>query len=139
MRSNGLESLGTTALNDQMPDGRPFVWGSVSDIHCIGPYTIIEYRKDNSRLAGAKAEDRAEHGTTQWHGYYDDKDGYAHDCSSTFGSLEAALADAMTRRIAGLNQQAGWLFMRMLNAANAEDENGANLTTGHYFNPRRPA
>lgn len=89
------------------PDGQRFPWGPIDQVHEIGPYKIVEYRRDMSGFG--RSSDYSEHGKTQFHPFIDGK-----DTSHCFDSLDAALAGAIAYRREGPNGTAGYYFMRML-------------------------
>lgn len=91
------------------PDGRRFVWGPITFVHEVGPYQIVEYRRDMSNAGMVSMY--ADHGTTYFHPYIDGK-----DTSHSYRSLDAALVGAIAYRAEGPNGSAGEYFMRMIGA-----------------------
>lgn len=89
------------------PDGQKFPWGPVDRVHEVGPYQIVEYRRDMSTYG--LGSDFSEHGQVMFHPYLDGK-----DTSQSFDSLDAALVGAIAYRHEGPNGAAGYYFMRML-------------------------
>jgi hypothetical protein len=90
------------------PDGKRFVWGVITTTHEVGPYAIVEYRRDASNGTSSMW---AEHGKTYFHPYVDGK-----DTSMAYGSLDAALAGVIGYRAEGPNGHAAHYFMRMIGA-----------------------
>jgi len=112
LKAYKLEPLGTTNLNEKMPDGRSFVWGKVTNLHYLGPYCFVEFLRDNSHTFSVdKANLVQTHGQTQWHAFVNER-----DTSYSYDSLEAAMAGAVAYKVAGLNTQAAMHFMKMLDA-----------------------
>lgn len=91
------------------PDGRRFPWGPITAVHEVGPYAIVEYRRDMSNAG--QVEMYADHGTTHYHPYI-----YGKDSCHSYGSLDAALVGGITYRVEGPNGRAAGYFMRMIGA-----------------------
>lgn len=99
-------------LLPQAPDGRPFVWGDISETHRVGPYAIVEYIPN--RPANAKDGWKPR---VSFHYYVDGK-----DTNHSAGSLDAALVACVAFRqealhrgsSAALNSRAAVYFMRMV-------------------------
>ena len=89
------------------PDGRKFPWGPIDKVHQVGPYQIVEYRRDMSN--SGMTSDFSEHGRVQFHPFIDGR-----DTSCCFNTLDAALAGAIAYRREGTNGSAAFYFMRML-------------------------
>lgn len=89
------------------PDGERFPWGPIDAVHEVGPYQIVEYRRDMSNAG--QVEMYADHGTTCFHPYIDGK-----DTSHSYPSLDAALVGAIAIRAEGPNGRAATYFMRMI-------------------------
>lgn len=113
----GINPEGTTRQRPERlrgprigPDGDRFPWGPIDQVHEVGPYQIVEYRRDMSNFAGS---DYSEHGRVQFHPFIDGK-----DTSRSFDTLDAALVGAVAYRHEGPNGSADWYFMRMLDGEN---------------------
>lgn len=94
------------------PDGRPFPWGPITQVHSINGIDVVEYRRDMSNTSvspSAAGEDPyAEHGQTQFHAYIDGRDTHRSDYS-----LDSALVGAIAQRREGPNGLAAMYFDRM--------------------------
>lgn len=107
-----MRRLGNSSLNDQMPDGKKFVWGDVLKIHKIADYTIVEYAKDNSNTHGADMDRvHAEHGRTEFHAYYGNR-----DTSRGYLSIEAALVGTIAYVKHHVNSKLDDYFMTVIEA-----------------------
>lgn len=92
------------------PDGRKFTWGPIDAIHQVGPYTIVEYRRDNSNTTSADPDGlAASHDQTHFHPYIDGK-----DTAQSFLSLDQALIGAIAYRHEGPNTRAPGYIYSML-------------------------
>ena len=101
--------------NRQGPDGRKFPWGPIDETHVIGPYCIVEFRRDASRMD--RSESWAQHNETQFHTYVrrNTIDGWEwDDTHHTWHSLDAALAHAIAYRAEGMNGHAHSYFIKMI-------------------------
>lgn len=89
------------------PDGKNFVWGSVWEVHALGPYSIVEYipteTVKRAMLAGLEPH-KLQH---EFHPYVDDQD---------IGQYASSLDDALALAIAHRNGDIGAAryFMKML-------------------------
>lgn len=97
------------------PDGTHFPWGVIDETHVIGPYCVVEFRRDASRMD--RPESWAQHNETQFHTYVrrDTIDGWKwDDTHHTWHSLDAALAHAIAYRAEGANGRAHSYFIKMI-------------------------
>jgi hypothetical protein len=83
--------------------GITFTWGTVVQIHEVGPYAVVEYIDS--------------HGTLLFHSYADGK-----DLSQSTDTIEGALAHAIAVKWDGINTQAGRYFVRMIGVTVPEDK-----------------
>jgi hypothetical protein len=97
-----------TEINfDNMPDGRPFVWGPIVDIHQISVYTIVEFKRNIDN-------DETKHFFHVYVGEY--------DANRDYETLDHALVAAVAYKhelAAGgqshaANSQASHFFMKMI-------------------------
>ncbi|WNV83112.1 hypothetical protein [Umezawaea sp. Da 62-37] len=88
------------------PDGRKFPWGPITAVHEIGPYAIVEYRRDASNTSKRAW---ADHGSTYFHPFIDGR-----DTGLGLESLDSALVHAIGYRAEGPNGRAADYFMVMI-------------------------
>lgn len=91
------------------PDGTSFPWGPIDKVHVIGSYQIVQYRVDASNMTGLRAGQ--DHGLTRYHVIVD-----GHSTSTSYETLDAALAGAIAYRHEGPNGRAATYFIRMIGA-----------------------
>lgn len=89
------------------PYGDRFMWGPITEVHQIGPYTILEYLDDRSNAV--HSAEWMKHGRTLYHVFIDGKNTYVAALS-----LDAALAGAIAYRRDGEDSRAGDYFIRMV-------------------------
>lgn len=104
----------TGGISRQYPDGSNFPWGPIDAFHEFGPYTIIEYRRDQSRTD--QREYWPEHGRSMF--MVCDTPG-SHFTRSYYSFDEAILGAVAVRRD-GINTQADRLMARMLGIETTE-------------------
>lgn len=90
------------------PDGSRFPWGPITQTHEVGPYQILEYRDDRSRYPLTQQDG---HGRTLFQPWVNGK-----STSTSWHSLDAALAGAIAYKAEGPNGQAAHYFLRMIGA-----------------------
>lgn len=73
-----------------------FVWGYVTNIHCIGEYQIVEYQDKNTH-------------EILWHGYVNYK-----DTNCSYSSLDSALIGCIGIKYEGLGGRASMYFEKMI-------------------------
>lgn len=104
----------TGGISRQYPDGGNFPWGPIDAIHEFGPYTIIEYRKDQSRTG--QSEYWHLHGRSMFM-VWDAPDGRS---TRSYYSFDEAVLGAVALRRDGVNTQADRFMARMLGIETTE-------------------
>jgi len=136
-----LRPLGETSLNAKVAKtrfGQGFDSGPVLAIHALGPYTIIEYARDYSRIGNIDEKMAVEHGKTSFVGLHNGSAWMHAD------SLEAAVVHVVSYAKHHINSQLASLFMTIIDAdgegarAKASTMHGdgdRTLTTSTVHNP----
>lgn len=108
------------------PDGRPHVWGTVTQQHVIGEYTIIESQPDSSLWRGGRQVSAAERiDEIAFYPYVGER-----SIGHSFGTLDKALVHAVAYKHLLANcgsgsasndsSRASTFFMRMVGAEQVE-------------------